>query len=157
MKPQSFQQCIDRYGQPWASPEDQRAFECKWMGVWSCYNWEKDTGKKWILPFGRIYCNIDIIPLLDATFSKLADEELIHEIKTFDGCFNIRRKRGNDGEWSLHSFGIAIDFNAALMPFGSESQWSTQFLQTMDGLGWTLGAEFSPTKDPMHFQYADNC
>jgi len=40
------------------------------------------------------------------------------ELNLFGGCLNVRRMRGG-GAWSMHSWGIAIDFD----PAGNQLQW----------------------------------
>lgn len=65
----------------------------------------------------RIYCHRDFAATLNAWFTAMAQSSLIHEIKTWDGCFNIRQKRGSSS-LSIHAFGMAVDFNAAHNPLG---------------------------------------
>jgi len=42
----------------------------------------------------KIYCNKDLIFPLSVAFSKLIDTGFVKELKTWDGCFNIRPMRG---------------------------------------------------------------
>lgn len=107
-------------------------------------------------PFHTIYCNRDMLPAMDKAFELLHGRSLLGEIKTYDGCFNVRRIRGRMDKWSIHSFGLAIDLNADLNPLGGPCRWTPQFLATMKEAGFTLGAEFARV-DAMHFQWADNC
>ena len=58
----------------------------------------------------KLYCNKDMIAPLSQAFKNLIDTGNVAELKTFDGCFNIRKKRGLSS-MSLHSWGIAIDVN----------------------------------------------
>lgn len=156
MRPNGFEELKARYGLPWVSQEEKERFERHWMCLWSFRDFQLRTGVTWphnSIPFDRIYCNRDILPVLDKTFVYLIKLNLIGEIHSFDGCWNVRMKRRNLNEPSVHSFGIALDFNANLMPFGSkECLWSDKFLQAMDACDWILGAEF-PIKDFQHFQW----
>lgn len=68
----------------------------------------------------RLYCNRILTAPLEKAFRNLIARGHADELKTWDGCFNIRYKRGKDS-WSLHSWAVAIDVNAAWNPFG-ESQ-----------------------------------
>jgi hypothetical protein len=158
MRPKGLAELVALYGKPWKSDDDKSRFERYHMGLWSSKHWQDRTGLVWpekTMPFKRIYCNLDLIPMLDETFKHLLGANRLHEIISFDGCWNVRSKRGNPEEPSVHSFGMAIDFNARLMPFGDgKCLWSEEFLQIMDEVGWIIGAEF-PIPDGMHFQYVE--
>ena len=58
----------------------------------------------------KLYCNKDIVAPLTQAFTNLISTGKVSELKTWDGCFNIRKKRGLSS-MSLHSWGIAIDVN----------------------------------------------
>lgn len=104
-------------------------------------------------PVEHIFSNIDIHkPLLDA-FQEILDRNLHGELKTFDGCYNLRYVRGRDGIMSLHSWGIAIDLNAADNPLGGDSSWSNEFVDAWEKIGWSWGGRFH-RPDPQHFQWA---
>lgn len=155
-KPQSFDELVVLFGKPWEGDSAYHEFEQKHLAMWRSEVWEKNTGKSWCLPFKRIYCNQLILPILDQTFQILDTLGLICELKTFDGCFNVRKVRGSEEKYSIHSFGLAIDFNASENPLGGPVKFSRKFLSAMEACGWTCGAYFT-RQDGMHFQYADHC
>lgn len=155
-KPQSFEELTARYGRPWESDQARVAFESVSMTLWRSDIWESSYNRQWRGPFTRIYCNREIISLLDQTFLVLDIMGLLDELKTYDGCWNIRKIRGSETKWSVHSFGLALDFNAELNPLGAEPTFTPRFLDLMQACGWTCGARFA-RKDGMHFQWADNC
>jgi hypothetical protein len=64
-----------------------------------------------------IYVNKDFANDVDLWLTELHTQGLLHEIKTWDGCFNIRKKRGINA-LSMHAFGLAVDINAAHNPLG---------------------------------------
>lgn len=98
----------------------------------------------------RIYCNKDLqIPLLLA-FKSLIATGYIKELKTWDGCFNIRKKRGASSS-SLHSWGVAIDINAAWNGFGKKPTLSDGFVKCFTDNGFDWGGVWSKP-DAMHFQ-----
>lgn len=98
----------------------------------------------------KLYCNKDLIsPLLEA-FINLINRGLINELKTWDGCFNIRKKRGNSTP-SLHSWGIAVDVNAAWNQFGKKPTLSSGFVKCFVDAGFDWGGYWSKP-DGMHFQ-----
>lgn len=102
----------------------------------------------------RLYCNIDIVKPLELAFGKLIATGYVDELKTWDGCFNIRKKRSG-GTPSLHSWGVAIDLNAAWNRMGKEPTLSQGFVDCFKGAGFDWGGEWSRT-DPMHFQLSYN-
>ena len=118
--------CFKKYG----APELEKS-----MVLWDVPT-ELEIG---VIP-KRIYCNKDLqIPLLLA-FKSLIATGYIKELKTWDGCFNIRKKRGASSS-SLHSWGVAIDINAA---------WNG-FVKCFTDNGFDWGGVWSKP-DGMHFQ-----
>lgn len=98
----------------------------------------------------RIYCNRDIIKPLERSFIAIRDRGLIDQIKTWDGCFNIRSKKAGKSP-SLHSWGVAIDINAAWNGFGKKPTMSSELVQCFLESGFDWGGEWSKP-DGMHFQ-----
>lgn len=99
----------------------------------------------------RLYCNKDIIEPLSKAFAALIKMDCtVSELKTFDGCFNIRKKRALQS-MSLHSWGIAIDVNAAWNQLGKEPTMSKEFVKCFTDNGFDWGGTWS-RKDGMHFQ-----
>lgn len=102
-------------------------------------------------PTRRIYCNTDVHkPLLEA-LEQVKERGLLHELKTFDGCFNIRRVRGSDLV-STHAYGLAIDLNAKENPLGGHVSLSPEFVKCWTDAGWDWGGRFK-RRDGMHFSY----
>jgi hypothetical protein len=98
----------------------------------------------------RIYCNKDLIGPLGAAFKALIDTGCVHELKTWDGCFNIRKKRGLSS-MSLHSWGIAIDLNAFENGLGQVPKLSPEFVKCFTDNGFDWGGNWKRL-DGMHFQ-----
>lgn len=65
----------------------------------------------------RIYINRLFAPFVNAMLIELMEKNLLSEIKTWDGAFCVRKKRGL-ASLSMHSWGIAMDLNAAHNPLG---------------------------------------
>jgi hypothetical protein len=100
-------------------------------------------------------------PLSNA-FKKLIDTNCVDELKTWDGCFNIRKKRGLSS-MSLHSWGLAVDVNAFCNPLGLTREQielrgmtplSEEFLDCFRSSGFDCGADWKSRPDFMHFQLA---
>lgn len=98
----------------------------------------------------RLYCNKDMILPLTKAFKNLISTGCVRELKTWDGCFNIRKKRGL-ASMSLHSWGCAIDVNAAWNGLNKEPQLSKEFVNCFTLAGFDWGGTWT-RKDGMHFQ-----
>jgi hypothetical protein len=148
------QNCLAVYGNPVS-----RLFIDKWLkrfelpadvaAVWPRYPGIKQ-------PITAIYMNSFAYAPLIAVFRELISTGLVKELHTYDGCLNVRLKRGVN-EYSIHSWGLALDFNAALNPLGvkvgsRKDMFSHEFLEVWRRHGWTCGASFS-RPDGMHFQF----
>ena len=98
----------------------------------------------------RIYCNVRLVKPLEAALTKIRDRELQDQVKTWDGCFNIRKKRGAVSS-SLHSWGVAIDINAAWNGFKKPPTMSRELVACFTESGFDWGGTWSKP-DGMHFQ-----
>lgn len=72
------------------------------------------------------------------------------------GCFAPRPKRTN-GDLSVHSWGLAVDLNAATNPLALVGgalvkDVPDSWVACFEAVGFTWGGRF-PRPDPMHFQW----
>lgn len=100
----------------------------------------------------KIYCNRDIVAPLQKAFENLIRTGHVKELKTWDGCFNIRKKRGLSS-MSLHSWGIAVDVNAFENGLGKDPKLSAGFVKCFTDAGFNWGGTWR-RKDGMHFELA---
>jgi len=100
----------------------------------------------------KIYCNRDLVNPLQQAFKNLIDTGKVAELKTWDGCFNIRKKRGLSS-MSLHSWGLAIDVNAAWNQLNMTPTLSHEFVKCFTDAGFEWGGTWT-RKDGMHMQLA---
>lgn len=137
---------IQQFGNP---ALDNVTFERRWMTLWDI-----PADIKAAIPClpNRLYCNRLLVEPLERTLRAVIAQGLHGEIETFDGCFNIRRKRGGT-TLSTHAYGMAIDLNAARNPLMGRVTWSAAFLAVWRGEGWTCGADWPIRVDGMHFQW----
>jgi hypothetical protein len=98
----------------------------------------------------RLYCNKDMVKPLEEAFTNLVQRNHVNELKTWDGCFNIRKKRGLTS-MSLHSWGIAIDVNAFENGLNQIPKLSSGFVKCFTDAGFDWGGEWQRL-DGMHFQ-----
>ena len=133
-------QCLKKWGDPAIVTN-----ELKYMTVWDVPT-HLEIG---VIP-KKLYCNKHIVAPLIQAFTNLIDREFVKELKTWDGCFNVRRKRGLKS-MSLHSWGIAIDVNAAWNGLNKTPQLSAGFVKCFTDAGFDWGGTWT-RKDGMHFQ-----
>lgn len=132
------QQCFKKYGDPELE---------KNMTLWDIPT-ELEVG---IIP-KKLYCNKDLIAPLSKALKALIDTGHVSELKTFDGCFNIRKKRQLTS-MSLHSWGIAIDVNAFENGLNQKPKLSAGFVKCFTDNGFDWGGNWTRL-DGMHFQLA---
>lgn len=141
------EQARAKYGEPSESN--------KWLTLWDVPS-DLEVG---VIP-KKIYCNKDLVKPLEQAFRNLIQRNKISELKTWDGCFNIRKARGKNF-MSLHSWGLAIDCNAQSNPLGLTREqikakgltpFSEEFLQCFRDAGFECGADWKGRPDFMHFQ-----
>jgi hypothetical protein len=150
---------VKYFGDP---TKDQLGFERRHMTFWDTpEHIEKAIPS---IP-KRMYVNKEIVNPLAAVLEELVSTGLAREIRTYDGCFNVRKMRTGKA-MSRHSFGIALDFNAAWNPLVAtvppqswakiravRVTWSEAFLDVWRKHGWTCGADWKQPLDGMHFEY----
>lgn len=99
----------------------------------------------------RIYCNKDLVKPLEQALANVVNRGLADEIKTWDGCFNLRPSKGNAANWSLHAWGLAIDINAAWNRYGWRPTLKQPLIECFTDAGFEWGGGWR-IADGMHFQ-----
>ena len=135
-------QCYAKWGDPGV-----RSNESKYMVMWDVPG-SLEIG---MIP-KKIYCNRAMIEPLTHAFNNIISRGLVGQLKTWDGCFNVRKKRGATSA-SLHSWGIAVDINAAWNQFGNPGNMSPEMVKCFTDAGFDWGGVWTK-KDCMHFQLA---
>lgn len=74
------------------------------------------------------------------------------DVVTFDGGYTWRSQRGSD-RLSMHSYGGALDFNAATNRLGTAGDMNPRIVEVFENFGWDWGGRWR-RPDPMHFQFA---
>lgn len=121
---------------------------------------------------GRLTCHRRAADAIRAVFAAWEAADLLHLIRTFDGCFNPRYKRGkspSDGAHGLkdsvdvtllsnHAFGSALDINADDNPFGGpvakigRRGCVREMVEIANAHNLYWGGHYQSTKDGMHFE-----
>jgi hypothetical protein len=134
--------CFKKFGHP-----DPNA---KWLTLWDVPA-EIEIG---MIP-NKLFCNKALIIPLTCVFTELIKTGLFAEIKTWDGCFNIRTMRGYEdqhkklmdaGEFekamtlmSIHSWAIAVDVNAFENQLYQKPKLSERFVNCWKANGFDWG------------------
>jgi hypothetical protein len=117
----------------------------------------------------RIYCHPDLVGPLSAAFKNLISTGSVKELKTWDGCYNVRPIRGYEKRYqtlvnggrddlamkylSTHAWGLAIDVNAFENGLGKKPKLSKKFVKCFKDAGFVWGGDFK-RMDGMHFELA---
>jgi len=131
-------ECFQKFGEPSASNKCMTLFDVPT---------ELEIG---VIP-KRIYCNKLLVEPLKQAFKNLIDTGFVMELKTWDGCFNIRKKRGLMS-MSLHSWGLAIDVNAFENGLGKTPKLTAGFVKCFTDAGFFWGGRFRGRVDGMHME-----
>lgn len=151
MKQSTFKNAELRYGK---IVDGKWADEAKWLVT---YNVPQEISNVLInsatnKPTSKIYCNKDLLPVLDQAFKNIINRNLVNELKTFDGCFCIRQVRGANSP-STHSYALAIDINKKENELNCIPKLSKELVACFTDAGFDWGGNFS-RQDGMHFSYA---
>lgn len=144
--------CLKKYGSPidddtTLTVNKNTKFEYKWMTLWDV---PADINASITTIPNKIYCNKDLVLPLEAAFRNIIQRNLVPQFKTWDGCFNIRNKRGLSS-LSLHSWGLAIDINAAWNQLNKQPTMSKELVSCFTEVGFDWGGAWT-RPDGMHFQ-----
>jgi hypothetical protein len=101
---------------------------------------------------GRVTCHRLMVPQLRGALQEVQDAGLGHLLKTYDGCYVPRFiARNPDNSISLHTWGIAIDMDAATNYRGIRGTMDIRIVQIFKKWGFRWGGDWKYT-DPMHFE-----
>lgn len=137
--------CLKKYGIP-GNPKTEGRF----ISIW---NVPSDINAAIPALPNRIYCNNDLREPLEKALRNVMSRGLTAQIKAWDGCYQVRNKRGQ-GSMSLHSWAIAVDINAAWNRFGAKPTMSAALVKCFTDIGFDWGGTWSKP-DGMHFQLAE--
>ena len=103
---------------------------------------------------GAVTGNRVMLPQLRAALREVVARGLAGSIHTYDGCYVPRFiARDPARGLSFHTFGTAIDLNAAENARGTVGQMDRRVVAVFARWGFAWGGDWSYT-DPMHFELA---
>ena len=145
-------QCLAKFGDP-RNPSVQS----KIMELWivpqkflTAFSHVKFTNLGTIGFPKKIFINKLFRPLLEKALNNVVDRGYAKELKTWDGCFVIRKKVSGNS-LSLHSWAIACDVNAWENGYNVKPKLSAGFVKRFTDVGLEWGGYWSKP-DGMHFQ-----
>jgi hypothetical protein len=145
-------QCLKKYGDPNLLETQNKHFEI-WkvpIGIQDAFSHVRFSAVGTIGFPKKIFINKDFRPVLQTALENVINRGLDAELKTWDGCFIIRQKRGLSS-LSLHSWALAVDVNAFENQLNQTPKLSTEFVKCFTDAGCDWGGTWQ-RKDGMHFQ-----
>ena len=104
--------------------------------------------------FGRVTCHRLMLPQLRGALTDVVKAGLASTLHTYDGCYVPRFIEHNpEHAISLHTWGIAIDLDAATNYRGIRGTMDPRVVTIFKRWGFRWGGDFRYT-DPMHFEIA---
>jgi hypothetical protein len=102
--------------------------------------------------FGRVTCHRLMIPQLRGALQEVVDTGLSASLHTYNGCYVPRFiERDPSHAISLHTWGIAIDLDAATNYRGIKGSMDPRVVTIFKRWGFRWGGDWSYS-DPMHFE-----
>jgi hypothetical protein len=145
-------QCLKKYGDPNLLVTQQKNF-ILWevdLDIQEAFKHVRFSAVGTVGFPKKIFVNKDFQAPLEKGLRNLMERNLTKELKTWDGCFIIRSKRGL-ASLSLHSWAIAIDVNASENQLNQIPKLSQAFVKCFTDAGFYWGGNFR-RKDGMHFE-----
>lgn len=148
--------CLKKWGTPiptvkWENATGLVVWKSSSLGIL------EEEYKKSCLP-SKVYMNKLMIEPFTNGIKDLISKKLLTTIRTWDGCYNIRRmkvvKNGKiafSSKYSLHSWGIAFDIDAAWNRLGKKGDLNPAIVEIFKKNGFDWGGDFK-VEDSMHFQ-----
>ena len=111
------------------------------------YDWQNEAAGNGRV--SRLYANRDISRRIISALRTLQANGQWCDLETYDGLFVVRNTRGSTSV-SAHSYGIAIDVNAADGQLGVTPTMAPSVVAAFTGAGFTWGGNWN-RPDGMHF------
>lgn len=145
-------QCLKKYGDPNLLSTQSKYFEV-WevpQDIRDAFSHVRFTAVGTVGFPKRIFVNKDFKKVLEQGLRNVITRGYTQELKTWDGCFMIRKKAANSS-MSLHSWAIAIDINAGTNGYNKKVTMSRGLANCFIDAGMHWGGDWV-IKDGMHFQ-----
>lgn len=94
-----------------------------------------------------------VAPIIIAALKDIYDAGLWDDLHCYGGGFNWRPQRGSHKP-SLHSWGLAWDFDPENNALGTRGHMNPLIVEHFKRHGFFWGGDFHGRPDPMHVQFA---
>lgn len=139
-RPNSYEELFKYYGNPFTDPN----FESKYI-----------VTRAHVIGGGQtinVRCHIAVADKVHNALADIVKGNMLALLNEYDGAFVVRNIRGSTHP-SLHSWGLAIDFDASKYPLGSNNRLPHDIIVAFKNQGFFYGGDFHHRLDPMHFEY----
>lgn len=123
----------------------------KWMSVMTVPGWLWPYWKFQGKEVHSIYLHKEMMVPLYNAWNNIRRFGVESEIKSYDGCFAIRKSR-SDERLSVHSYGLAIDINAEANPLGKPPRMHPDLVKSFELAGFVWGGRWA-NPDGMHMEF----
>jgi len=116
-------------------------------------DWIRENIRTETVPImGTVTCHKLMLPQLRGALQEVVAAGLGSSLRTYDGCYVPRFiERNPEGSISLHTWGIAIDMDAATNYRGIRGTMDPRVVEIFKRWGFRWGGDWKYT-DPMHFE-----
>lgn len=104
----------------------------------------------------RITVHVALADVAVALFESIWRRGLSALLGPYGGGYVYRRNKNDPNKLSLHSYGLAWDWDPFNFPNGSKKRRDPRLVAEFERFGFMCGQDFKGTKDPMHFQLGRN-
>lgn len=112
----------------------------------------------------RVACHSRVMSWVASAFDELAQADLWPYVQRYGGGFAPRLIRGG-ADYSMHTFGLAFDFDPDSNPLGARpdetrlgsTEGGRRVVDIFTRWGFMWGGHFDGRKDCQHFQWATGC
>jgi hypothetical protein len=118
-------------------------------------SWVRENIRYATVPvIGTVRCHRLMIPQLRAALAEIQRSGLGPKLYSFAGCYVPRFiERNPERSISLHTWGIAVDFNVATNGVGTKGDMDPRIVAIFEKWGFRWGGRWA-LPDPMHFELA---
>lgn len=93
-----------------------------------------------------------VAPEVTALFHQWNEEGVWASLVSYGGGYADRSQRGSHARRSVHSWGLALDFDPTRLARGVTVRPVPRWVEIAEARGWRWGGRFS-VPDPMHIQW----
>lgn len=105
-------------------------------------------------PTAGIFVHRKAMTVFLGVFQDLKTAGLEAQVQELNGTYDFSAKRSNPAEFSIRTWGAAIELNLSANPMGGASAQDARVVEIFKARGFLHGADFTGVKEPALFQLA---